>query len=141
MIKKSLLMMVICLLAFGTNINFIAAQTKIDRNLSSDEKVKANVLKRGTGEKSKVVVKMKDGTKRKGYISQTGENSFDLTDSKTKQTGSLAYSDVAQVKGTGLSTAAKIAIGVGIGVAVSAIVVGIAVRGALDDFCPLGCGP
>ncbi len=141
MIKKSLLMMVICLSVFGANINFVAAQTKTDRNLSFDEKVKANVLKRGTGEKSKVVVKMKDGTKRKGFISQTGENTFDLTDSKNKQISSLAYGDVAEVKGTGLSTAAKVAIGIGIGVAITAVVVGVVVRGALDDLGPLCCGP
>ncbi len=45
-----------------------------------------------------VVVKKLDGTKQKGYISQKGDDSFTLTDSKTKQTTIIAYSDVAQVK-------------------------------------------
>ena len=74
----------------------------------------------------------------KGFISQTGEDSFDLTDSKTKQTTAIAYRDVAQVKKPGLSTGAKVLIGVGIGVAVSAVVIGIAVGGALDNFGSIG---
>ena len=82
-------------------------------------KVKAGVARRGTGERSRVTVKLQDGTKLKGYISHAGEDSFAVTDDKTGQASTVAYRDVAQVKGRGgLSTAAKIGIGVGIGVAV-----------------------
>ncbi|HXH69987.1 MAG TPA: hypothetical protein VNI60_06515 [Pyrinomonadaceae bacterium] len=70
-------------------------------------------MKRGIGEKKRVRVKTSDGTKMKGYIRQAGEDSFTLTDSKTKQSMVVAYRDVAQVKGSGLSRGAKIAIGVG----------------------------
>jgi hypothetical protein len=70
----------------------------------------------------------------KGFISQAGEDSFTLTDSKTKQTSTLAYSDVARVKGTGLSTTSKVLIGVGVGVAVTLGALAIAFR----NFDPLG---
>jgi len=118
MIKKCLSVAFIGLLLFSTNLQSISAQTNTGNNTVTTDKIKANVVKRGTGEKARVNVKMLNGTKMKGFISQAGEDSFSLTDPKTKQTSTLAYSDVAQVKGTGLSTGAKIAIGVGIGAVV-----------------------
>jgi len=132
MIKKCLSIVFIGLLMFAGNLQSISAQTNTGNDSTSVEKNKANVFKRGTGEKSKVVVKMKDGTKVKGYISKSGEESFNLTNSKTNQTTAVAYRDVTQVKKSGLSTAAKIAIGVGIGVAATAVVVGVMVANA--DF-------
>jgi len=118
MLKKSLSVALLGLTLLFTNLQLINAQTNTGNNAATVEKIKANVTKRGTGEKARVNVKMLNGTKMKGFISQTGDDSFTLTDSKTKQTSTLAYSDVAQVKGTGLSTGMKILIGVGIGVAV-----------------------
>ena len=92
------------------------------------DKVKAEVAKRGTGPKAKVTVKLKDRTKLKGYISNASGDSFTLSDSKTGQGRTLAYSDVAEVKKQGgMSLAAKIGIGVGIGV------------GALALFVAIGC--
>ncbi len=138
MIKKYLSLVLVGLMIYGVNLQNVSAQTNTDNAL---EKIKTDVLKRGTGEKSKVIVKLKNGTKIKGYISQTGEDSFDLTDSKTKQTTAIAYRDIAQVKKQGLSTDAIILIGVGIGVAVSAVVVAVGVRGALDDLGSISIAP
>lgn len=128
MIKKCLSAALLGLLLFSTNLRSTSAQTNTGNNAVTVEKIKANVTKRGTGEKARVNVKMLNGTKMKGFISQAGDDSFTLTDSKTKQTSTLAYSDVAQVKGTGLSTTSKILIGVGVGVAVTAVVIGVAVQ-------------
>ncbi len=101
---------------------------------SAVEKVKADVAKRGVGREVRVTVKLNDGAKLKGYISAAGEDSFTLTDSKTGQTRTLAYSDVAQVKKPGgFSLAAKIGIGLGIAVGVLAILYGISCRN--DPFC------
>ncbi len=140
MFKKCLSLVFIGLLMFAANLQIISAQTN---SSNSVEKVKTAVVRRGTGEKSKVVVKMKDGTKMKGYISQTGEDSFDLTDSKTKQTTAVAYRDVAQVKKQGLSKGAKIALGIGIAAAVTVVVLGVAISNAADDLFggSLCCGP
>ena len=91
-----------------------------------EDKVKAEVAKRGTGRKAKVTVKLKDKTELKGYISNASGDSFTLSDSKTGQIRTLAYSDVAEVKKQGgLSLAAKIGIGVGVTVGVLALVVAI----------------
>ena len=140
MMKKYLSLMFIGLLVLAPNLQSVSAQLNPD---NAAEKVKTDVFRRGTGEKSKVVVKMKDGTKMKGYISQTGEDSFDLTDSKTKQTTAVAYRDVAQVKKQGLSKGAKIALGIGIAAAVTVVVLGVAISNAADDLFggSLCCGP
>jgi sRNA-binding regulator protein Hfq len=136
MIKKCLSVALLGLMLLFTNLQSIKAQTNTGNNTAAVEKIKANVTKRGTGEKARVNVKMLNGTKMKGFISQVGEDSFTLTDSKTKQTSTLAYSDVAQVKKQGLSTTSKILIGVGVGVAVTAVVLAVALRN-LEFFGPL----
>jgi 6-phosphogluconate dehydrogenase len=128
MIKKCLFAAFIGLMLLFTHPQSINAQTNSGGDVSVADKIKANVTKRGIGEKSRVNVKMRNGTKMKGFISQAGEDSFTLTDSKTKQASTLSYSDVAQVKGTGLSTTSKILIGVGIGVAVTGVVLAIVAR-------------
>ena len=128
MLKKYLSVVLIGLMLLFTNFQSIKAQTNNGGNAANVEKIKANVTRRGTGEKASVNVKMLNGTKMKGFISQVGDDSFTLTDSKTKQTSSLAYSDIAQVKGTGLLTGAKTLIGVGVGVAITAVVLAVVAR-------------
>jgi hypothetical protein len=124
MIKKWLSLALICLLLVVANCSLVSAQINIDKTTSSIAKVKTNVLKRGTGENKRVEVRTLDGTKLKGYISQADEDSFTLTDSKTKQTSVIAYRDVAKVKNR-LTRGDKIALGiVGGAAAVGAIVLG-----------------
>jgi phage tail sheath gpL-like len=98
------------------------------------EKVKAAVAKRGTGPKAKVTVKLKDKTKLKGYISNAGGDSFTLSETKTGQARTFAYSDVAEVKKQGgMSLAAKIGIGVGAGIGALGLTYLIACHD--DPFC------
>lgn len=125
MIKKYLTLALSCLLIMTANFSFVSGQTKTANNASTAAEIKANVLKHGTGENQRIKVKMLDGTKMNGYISEAGEDAFNLTDSKTKQTISIAYRNVAQVKGSGLSKGAKIGIGVGIAAGIAAVVLSI----------------
>jgi hypothetical protein len=127
MIKKWLSLSLSCLLLLTTNSPLqVFAQTRTDNETSAAARIKANVLRFGSGEKSRIKVRMLDGTKMDGFISQTGEDSFNLTNSKTRQSTSIAYRDVAQVKGIGLSKGAKIGLGVGIAAgAVVAVVIAI----------------
>jgi len=107
------------------------------KEASPVEKIKAKVAKRGVGEKARVSVRMQNGTQLKGYVSQAGEDSFVVTDSKTGQATTIAYREVEKVKGKGLSTAAKIGIGVAIGVGATVAALALALRGA--DFGPICC--
>jgi sRNA-binding regulator protein Hfq len=124
-------------MVFSANLQSIFAQSKTDKTA---EKIKADVSKRLAKGKSKVAVKLKNGTKLKGYISRAGEDSFELTNYKTNQTSTIAYDDVAKVKGQGLSSGAKIAIGVGVAAGVVLLILTRPGGNPFPDgFCPLGC--
>lgn len=129
MIKKCLSFALVCLLLLSAGSSFVSAQTKTDDSASIVAKVKADVAKRGTGEDKRLEVKMLDGTKRKGYVSQAGEDSFTLVDSKTKQAVPIAYGDVAAVKNRA-SKGDKIALGIigGAAAAVGSVLVYYLVR-------------
>jgi uncharacterized membrane protein len=124
MITKWLSFTLTCLLLVTANFTLISAQTQTDKTASSIAKVKTAVLKRQTGDNKRVKVIMLNGSELKGYISQAGEDSFELTDSKTKQSNSIFYRDVKKVRGNGLSKTAIISLGaVGAAVAVVLYVV------------------
>lgn len=85
-------------------------------NGASVDKVKAKVAKLGVGAKAKATVILKDGTKKKGYIGQAGNDDFVVRDRKTDSPTTIRYGDVAKVESNkGHSTARNLAIGIGIG--------------------------
>lgn len=71
--------------------------------------------------KKKVRVTLRIGNELKGYVSQSGDVSFDLTE-RSGYKSTLSYEDVEKVQGAGLGRGAKIAIVVGIAMAVTAVV-------------------
>ena len=81
-------------------------------------KVKTAVQKRGTGEHSQVKVTLRDKTEVKGYISQIGPESFQITDNKSGKVTPITYQEVEKARKSGLSTGAKIAIAAGVGAGV-----------------------
>ena len=94
-------------------------------------KVKLAVQERGTEEHSRVKVTLRNKTEVKGYISQIGPDSFQVTDNKSGRVTSISYPEVEKVRKSGMSTGAKIAIalGVGVGVAVAASLGSLAASG------------
>jgi len=125
--------LVVLLFHAGNSVLMLDVARANQRDPATD-KVKAAVAKRGTGPKAKVTVKLRDRTKLKGFISNASGDSFTLSDSKTGQTRTLAYSDVAEVKKQGgMSLAAKIGIGVGAGLGALALTYAIACHD--DPFC------
>ena|SRR5438067_2964059 len=90
---------------------------------SHAEKIKAEIQKRGIGEKSRVKVKLRNNAGEvKGYINRIDETSFQVTDRNSGKVTSINYGDVNKVRGSGLSTAAKIAIAAGIGVGILVVI-------------------
>ncbi len=89
------------------------------------EKVKTGIAKLGTGPEAKIKVKLKDGTKIKGYIMEVSESGFVAMNSKTNQTVPVAYSNVKQVRGNNISEGVKILIGVGAIILLVAIMIAV----------------
>jgi Flp pilus assembly protein TadB len=135
MLKRLLSLTLAVLLLHAVNATPVLAFAQASQGERRVEKVKANVAKRA-GKKSRVTVKLQDGSKLKGSITQAGEDSFTLTDSRTGQTSTLAYQDVTEVKGQGLSLTAKILIVAGIALVVFVIVVVVGITST-----GLGSGP
>jgi len=114
MFKKYLTLTLVVLvlnLAFGSTA---FATTEGEKEAKFVEKVKTNVTKLGTGKDARVEVKLKDGTKLKGYVSQINESSFVVMNEKTAVATEVPYPNVKQVKGNNWSTGATIAVVVGV---------------------------
>jgi len=96
------------------------------------DKIKQKVSKRGTGEKARVSVKLNDGTKLKGYVSESAAEHFTLlrTDEQMGAALKINYRDVAEIKdrGKGMSTTSKVLIGTGAGVGVTVGVLALVFR-------------
>ena len=97
------------------------------------EAVKSRVARLGVGAKAKATIRLKNGTKVKGYVAQAGEEDFVIRDRKTDAPTTLRYEDVLKVEDNkGHSTARNIAIGVAVGVGAVLAVIGILIS-TLDD--------
>ena len=128
MFRKLLSLALAGLLIHIASIQPMFAQTKAGARSQIVEKVKAQILHLGVGETSRVTVKLRNNDKVEGYISKTGDESFEVTNKKTGAAATIAYEDVTQFKKKGLSTGAKIGIGVAIGVAVTVTALYIAFK-------------
>ncbi|HYJ45651.1 MAG TPA: hypothetical protein VEV81_03485 [Pyrinomonadaceae bacterium] len=115
MFRTFLSLLLVGLLVQGVSGAPAFAAQKND-NAQATEKVKQKVAKMGTGAKARVSVRMKDGRKLKGFISEAGSNDFTVRDRDSGAPTTLAYTDVAKVEDNrGHSTMRNLLIGVGIG--------------------------
>ena len=122
MFKKLLSLSLVALLINLAGVTPVYAVSKEEKQARFAEKVKASVLKFGTGEAARVKIKLRDKTKLAGYISAADGEGFTVIDSKTGMATTIAYPQVKSVQGHNLSTGAKIAIGVGIAAAIIFII-------------------
>jgi hypothetical protein len=89
-----------------------AVQTKEEKQTA---KVKARIRKAGSGDRSRIKVKLYNETRYQDVIREANENDFVIVD-KLGNPYTVKYSDVKSINGKSLSTGAKIGIGIGIGV-------------------------
>jgi len=73
-----------------------------------------------------VKVRLRSGSEVKGRITQSNENGFTVVEEKSGSSTQIAYADVSNVEGRGMSKTKKTLIGVGIGVGVFAALVAYA---------------
>jgi hypothetical protein len=97
------------------------AATKAEKEAKRAEKVRVELAKLGTGKDARIKLELRDKTKLEGFISETTDSSFVVTD-KSGNATTVTYPQVKKAQGNNLSTGAKIAIGVGIGAAVTLII-------------------
>ena len=122
MFKKILTMAVAALVMQAVCVLPVSAASKEEKQAQRTEKVKAGILKLGVGTDARVAIKLRDNVKLAGYVSEAKDDSFVVTDLKTRAATTVAYGDVTQVRGHNLGTGAKIAIGIGIGVGATLLV-------------------
>ena len=114
MYRKVLTLVLVVTVINLAGVRLAYAESKEEKQARYAEKIKANVLKLGTGDSTRVKVKLRDKSKLEGFISDAGAETFTVTNRKTGTVTTIAYPDVKSVQGNNLSTGAKIAIGVGI---------------------------
>jgi len=114
MFGKLISLLLVAVIVNLAGVRLAYANSKDEKHARFAEKIKANVLKLGTGESTRVKVKLRDKTKLEGYISDADEETFTVTNRTTGVATTVAYPQVKSVQGNNLSTGAKIAIGVGI---------------------------
>ena len=94
---------------------------------AAETKFKTEVVDRFNKKEERVKVKLRNGSEVKGRITQTNDSGFSLTDEKTGSRTDIAYTDVLNVEGRGMSKTKKVAIGVGIGAGVLIAMVAYAI--------------
>ncbi len=82
------------------------------------DKVKAEVESRINKKEEHVKVKLRSGSEVKGRITQSNANGFTVVEDKSGSRTEIAYADVTNVEGRGMSKTKKTMIGVGIGAGV-----------------------
>jgi hypothetical protein len=118
MYRRILAVALVALLVNMVALRVTYAATEAEKQARFAGKVRAVVLKLGTGEAARVRVTLRDKTKLEGYVSSASDESFVVTNFKTGAATTVPYPQVKGVQGNNLSTGAKIAIGVGIGAGV-----------------------
>jgi hypothetical protein len=111
MIKKFTSLMLIGLvlnLAFYST----AKAGNAEREAKSALKVKNEISKLGTGKETSVKVKLRDGRKVAGYISELGAENFTVIDTQTGSSVEIRYSQVKKAKGINHLTGKQILYGI-----------------------------
>lgn len=132
MLKTNLSLLVAVVLLLATIPQSTVAKQK-DNQAPTVEAVQSKVARLGTGAKAKATIKLKNGTKVKGYVAQVSDEDFVMRDRKTDAPTTIRYADVLKVEDNkGHSTARNIAIGVAVGVGAVLAVIGIIIAGLGD---------
>ena len=88
------------------------------------EKARAFVAKRGTGEDARVVVRFRNDSKLRGYISQTSADSFTVVNPQTNTSTVVSYAEVEKVSKPGGFPTKWVVLGAS---AAAAVIIGVTV--------------
>jgi hypothetical protein len=134
MIKKFMSLLLVAVMAQAASAAPAPVGRQADKEARLTEKVRARILKLGTGPKARVRLELRDKTKLKGYVTEAGADSFTVADAKTGKTTSVEYGQVAEVKGHGMSVGKKLAIATGVTVGVLGVLAIVIARSLPDHI-------
>ena len=133
MFKKYLSLALVFLLANVLTAVPALAGPKSSGQAQSIEQIKTKLAKIGVGEKARATVRLKDGTKIKGYVAEVRDTEFVMRDRKTNEPRTVSFQDVAKVESNrGHSTARNLGLGIGIGAAAVLGILAIIITQSLD---------
>ncbi|HEY0724834.1 MAG TPA: hypothetical protein VGD41_12760 [Pyrinomonadaceae bacterium] len=89
----------------------VQGKKKLDQ---TPDKVKTEVESRLKKNEEHVKVKLRSGSEVRGRITRTSDNGFTVIEDKSGSSTEIAYADVRNVEGRGMSKTKKTLIGVGI---------------------------
>jgi hypothetical protein len=121
MMSKSLSLISLAAFLFLFSTLPAPAQTSQTERDQKAAKVKEKVLKIGSGNDTKIQVKLYSGATYQGSLTRANDADFDITD-KAGVVHTVKYPDVKEIGGKNLSTGAKIAIGMGIGAGIVLVI-------------------
>jgi len=107
-------------LAYALVLSTLGPTARAQSSLNAETKAKTEVVNRLNKKETRVKVKLRNGSEIKGRLTQSSENSFTLTDEKTGNRSDIAYADVVNVEGRGMSKKKKTFIAIGAAVVVFA---------------------
>jgi len=107
-------------LAHALVLSTLGPAARAQSTLNTETKAKTEVVNRLNKKETRVKVKLRNGSEVKGRITQSSDNSFTVTDEKTGNGSDIAYADVVNVEGRGMSKKKKMFIAIGAGAAVFA---------------------
>ena len=120
-------------LAYALVLSGLGPAARAQSNLNAETKAKTEVADRLNKKETRVKVKLRNGSEMKGRITQSSENSFTLTDEKTRNNSEIAYADVVNVEGRGMSKKKKTFIAVGAGFVIFAALLAYGFTHLWDD--------
>ena len=85
-------------------------------------RIKTEIVRRVKNQNPNVTIRLRNGNELNGRITGTSENMFTLKEDKSRHHRDINFSDVAKVKGGGLSRGAKF--GILTGILAGAVVIG-----------------
>ena len=110
----------------------INSQSIPENSEAKTNKIKNEIVSRNSKRKTAIKIKMLDGKKYVGKITEVEDETFTITESKTDQIINLAYKDVGKVSSKGLSKGATIGILAGVG-AGAAIILGVLAKRVCNE--------
>ena len=125
MVKLWLSLVLIYLLVFTAAP--VLASARPDKQAQTTDEIRAKIGRMGIGRRARVKIRLKNGTKLKGYLEQVGESEFVIKDND--RGASVLYGDVASVEeNRGRATGKTIALwaGLGLGVLAALAAIGLA---------------